>query len=306
MVFNPDKYRDEIVRMINENEGDHEGLQNALNDWIEHSPITGKPVSFNTYVPRKSTLKHYMKREFGIDFKTNKEDLDKYKELRNDEFERKEQPKLNLTKIEAYMYTMKERFSRLDDWVDYPLTKNQVNHICLYLMLTCGRRVSEFYKYYQGLDPENPDLLVFKLSKKKQEEIVSITPLIEAKDWDYGYSMVSPYLQLIRLDSMNSRLNKFIKTINGFENFTLHSLRKVYAELYTRFIDKSDTRKVVKIKQALNHTLIETSERYNIKTKRTKYCDICDKDVSQSNYKRHIKTKKHLKKQQKQQAQQVE
>lgn len=304
MVFKIEKYR-EVLDSIMTLPSDEE-KQDKLDEWIMYSP--SKPelrLAFTTYFPRKTTLRKYLRSEYGFEYRIEDEELEEYKKIKEGEFLSKPQRRIDIGKVITFMNNIEsklndEKYEFTEDDIEtynIPLrsynqritVRNKISDLIFYLMLTSGRRISEFVSNYQGI--KDGGKLLFKLNKKRGEVIAEVNPLIDAEDWDELYRMIIPFIKDEDIATLTTRLNRFVKVI--IPDFTTHDLRKTYAELCV----KRDRRRLsvfAKKKECLNHDTAEATMRYDAKFIKTRHCDICDVDITTRNYARHLKSKKHL------------
>lgn len=293
MVFKVDNYRSDIESILKRN-----NPQAEFDEWIKKSPVSGKELAFTTWFSRKSTLKKYLSDNYNFDYVIPAEELDEYKKLKTDQFQQKEMPQINITRLSEFIENFNTTLED-DDLKDYVLAdkkdrkkisaNNKVSNVCIFLMITCGRRINEFHNKFEG---EGGGFLIFRLSKNDGLKTARVKPLVDVCRWVELYTQVKPFLELYSIETLTTRLNRFVKTIEP--GFTTHSLRKIYADVCAS-LDKRRISKIKKIKECLHHENIASSAHYEVKNVKTKGCDVCGIDVLTKNYSRHLKSKKHQK-----------
>jgi hypothetical protein len=303
MVFDINKYTDIIESILEEKEP-----QVALDDWIMNSPTTKKPLTFTTYLPRKTTLRKFLKNNYDFDYYINPDEIDEFKQIGIQKFEARTEKSFEID-IDILVKFIENMEAKLDEELEFtPQDKtnynlvlrrdknrisihNRINNLIIYLMITSGRRINEFHNKIIGESKEEPGSILFNISKRKVPTVGTFKPAIDSDKWLEIYEVVQPFITDVSIETLTKRINKFLKTLEP--TFTTHTLRKVYAYFCERR-DKSKRTKLVKRKDCLNHKNTGTSVRYRVVKKTPKKrCEVCDVEVSK--LPRHNKTKKHLK-----------
>jgi len=297
MVFKIDKYTDKITSLLLE-----KNPQEALDNWITHSPASGKELSFVTYLPRKSTLRKFLANKHDFKYYIDDDEMNRFRDINTKRFEEKEQLTVDMGRINHFIERVRgqldDDFTPEDKFKYVSKSKrnktninNKISNRILYLMLMSGRRINEFHNKIVGESKEEEESVEYTTSKKRVNRVETFKPLIDAKEWLDIYNTILPFIMNDSIETLTSRLNRFVKFIDP--NFTLHSLRKVYAQLCADK-NRKKTSKINKIKDCLNHDNVGSSVRYDVNQKNTKYCEKCDKSVLKRNFNRHLKTARHL------------
>jgi len=297
MVFDISKYEDEIVEFLRSDDP-----QKMIDDWLE-SGISGKGVNFTTLIPRKTVVRKYLKNVFNFDYYIDPQDIERYKKIKDEQFESKPKLKIDYQSVINFIERMNDeeyKFSDNDLQVYNEGNKrdprrvnisNKISNIFIYLMFTSGRRLNEIHDKIIGV---KGDEIEYRATKK-YDKVVNLffNPLIDVDRWWDLHQTIIPFIQNESVETLTSRLNRFIKI--NFPDFTTHTARKAFSELHVLRERKNGNkkRKVAIIKKALGHDNIKSSEHYNSKLVYKKKCEICNMDVLRKNYSRHLKSKRH-------------
>jgi hypothetical protein len=305
MTFDIKKYSKQIKSIID----DQKNPQESLDEWVMTSPSSGKEYAKRTRIQHQLILRKFLKDEFNFEYNVSNDDIQWYKNVGNEAFEKSPVIKVDLKNIESrverllihtesFMNTITQKDIEIiqDTMISNKKGKtellNKIDNIIFILLVTSGRRFNEFYDKIdipEGKTDEN--VISYTVSKKRGNVVSTFKPaLISVDEWVKLYKFIIPLIRNTKPDTINRRMNHYMNS--RFPDYTTHTLRKIYAELCVSG-DKSNTRKIVKIKKCLDHDSLASSERYVVEASATARCDVCGVDVKNENFKRHEKTLKH-------------